>query len=171
MPTKKAIRLQQNRVNLREKYWPEVREELLWSRNDNKGFTTIPRGLSIVTKLMDSLSPGKPLTGTYFALWCYGQDEMVLTLRKPRQMALESGFSGQRAEYTWKTRMGIIENFGFIKSKHGFSGRYHYILLLNPYLIVESLKKEGRFDDDVQEQLYNTLLERIEEIGEKTEIS
>lgn len=171
MATQRISRTQRNRVNLREKFWPDVNEELLWSRNDNKGFTTIPRGLSIVTKLMDSLSPGKPLSGPYFALWCYGQDEMVLTLRKPRQMALESGFSGQRAEYTWNTRMKTIEDLGFIKSQQGFSGKYHYILLLNPYLIVETLKNQGKFDNEVQEQLYNTLLERIEEIGEKTEIS
>lgn len=167
MPSQNALKIKQNRLNLRARYWPDD-ESSVWSRHSSNGFTTIPRGLSIVAKIMDSFSPGKPLTGTYLALWCHGQDEMVLTLRRPGQMALESGFFGQRAEYTWNTRMKILEELGFIKSKQGSSGRYHYILLLNPYLAVKALKE--RLTGDIQEQLYNTLIERVEEIGEKTEI-
>lgn len=163
MAAKKAARMTERRLSLRKKYWPEVKEEELWVRQNTKGFTTIPRGLSILVRIMDSLSPGKPLSSTYLTLWCYAFDEMFITIQKPRQMALESGFGGQRAEYTWNSRMKKIEELGFIKSAAGVSGDFHYVLILNPYLVVRQLNEKH---DVVPKELYNTLVERIEEIGE-----
>ncbi len=168
MATKKATRIKQHRLNIRDKYWPDVRKDRLWFRKGNRGFITIPRGLSLVTRIMDALSPGKPLAGTYLALWCYGQDEMIVTVQKPRQMALEAGFSGQRAEYTWRARMKKLEELEFIKSKSGFSGPYHYVLLLNPYLATKAIYEQH--NNEVIDPLYNTLIDRLDEIGEKTEM-
>ena len=168
MASSKAAKIKQNRINLRNKFWPDVDEKSLWFRKGNSGFATIPRGLSLVSQFIDAMSPGKPLSGTYLALWCYNQDEMLVTIQKPRQMALESGFTGQRAEYTWRARMKKIEELGLIRSNSGFSGPYHYILVLNPYLAVKNLKSTSH--DERLDALYNTLIDRLEEIGERTVI-
>jgi hypothetical protein len=169
MTTRRGSKIKQQRLDNRDKFWPDVSKDRLWFRKANKGFTTIPRGLSLVTRIMDAMSPGKPLAGTYYALWCYGQDEMIVTIHKPLQMALESGFTGQRAEYTWRGRMKKLEDLGFIKSRPAFSGPYHFILLLNPYLVVKDLYDQDP-DNDVIAPLYNTLVDRIHEIREKTEM-
>lgn len=171
MATKKltrSARMTRKREKLRKKFWPEITEEDLWLRKNTKGFGTIPRGLTIIMGIMNSLTRGKPLSSTYITLWCYVFDEMMITISKPRLMALESGFTGQRAENTWRDRMKKLEELGFIKSTAGASGDFHYVLLLNPYLVVKSLKENK--DYNVPDNLYNTLVDRIDEIGEVTEI-
>ena len=168
MASKRSARMTKKREKLRKKFWPEISEDELWSRLKTKGFGTIPRGLSIIIRIMNSLSKGKPLSGTYLTLWCYVFDEMTITIQRPRQMAMESGFTGQRAENTWRDRMKKLEELGFIKSKSGPSGNFHYVLLLNSYLVVKSLEDSN--DYNVPDYLYNTLADRIDEIGEVTEI-
>jgi hypothetical protein len=166
MASKRSVRMTNKRLKLRQQHWPDIDEDDLWLRNDTAGFTTIPRGLSLVMRIMDALSPKKPLANTYSTLWCYSWDEMTITIQKPRQMALESGFTGQRAEYTWLERMKKLEELGFIRSKEGVSGIFHYVLILNPYYVVKNLNDDERYD--VPAILYNTLVDRIDEIGETT---
>lgn len=81
-------------------------------------------------------------------------------------MALESGFTGQRAENTWRERMKRLEELGFIRSTEGVTGDFHYVLLLNPYLAVKKLFENEKYD--VPTVLYNTLIDRVDEIGETT---
>ncbi len=166
MATKRAIRMSIKRLNLRKQHWPDIAEKDLWLRNETKGFTTIPRGISLIMRIMDHLSLQKPLSNTYIALWCYAFDEMTVTIQKPRQMALESGFTGQRAENTWRERMKKLKELGFIRSAQGVTGDFHYVLLLNPYLVVKKLREDENYD--VPDVLYHTLIDRIDEIGEKT---
>lgn len=81
-------------------------------------------------------------------------------------MALESGFTGQRAENTWRERMKRLEELGFIRSTEGATGDFHYVLLLNPYIAVKKLFENEKYD--VPTVLYNTLIDRVDEIGETT---
>lgn len=154
------------RLKLRQQHWPEIIDDDLWLRSATKGFTTIPRGISLIMRIMDSLSLQKPLANTYMTLWCYAFDEMTVTIQKPRQMALESGFTGQRAENTWRERMKRLEELGFIRSTEGVNGSFHYVLLLNPYLVVKKLYEDKEYN--VPAVLYNTLIDRADEIGEAT---
>jgi hypothetical protein len=166
MVTRRTAMMTNKRLKLRQQHWPDITDNDLWLRSETKGFMTTPRGISLVMRIMDSLSPHKPLSNTYMALWCYSFDEMTITIQRPRQMALESGFTGQRAESSWRDRMKKLEELGFIRSAKGATGTYHYILLLNPYLVVKKLKEDGKLD--LFDVLYNTLVDRIDEIGEMT---
>ena len=163
---KRSIRMSNKRLRLRQQHWPDITDEDLWLRKKTKGFTTIPRGISLIMRIMDSLSLQKPLSNTYITLWCYGFDEMTVTIQKPRQMALESGFTGQRAENTWLERMKKLKELGFIRSIKGITGDFHYVLLLNPYLVVKKLYEDENYD--VPDVLYHTLIDRIDEVGETT---
>ena len=166
MATKRATRMSNKRLKLRQQHWPDITDDDLWLRSETKGFTTIPRGISLIMRIMDSLSLKKPLSNTYITLWCYAFDEMTITIQKPRQMALESGFTGQRAENTWRERMKRLEELGFIRSTEGATGDFHYVLLLNPYIAVKKLFENEKYD--VPTVLYNTLIDRVDEIGETT---
>ena len=168
MTKKRSFRMAEKRKRMREKLWPGLEEELLWRRAKTKGFVTIPRGLSLIMRIMNSVSPGKPLSDTYMTLWCYIFDENIIVIQKPRQMALESGFSGQRAENTWRSRMKILEDLGFIKSATGVSGEFHYVLVMNPYGVVRDLMSQKGVQ--IPDVLYNTLIDRVDEIGEVFEI-
>ena len=97
-----SLRRQQMRVRL----WPKIQEDVLWLRTKNVGFTTIPRTLPIINRILAQYAgKGFPVSSTYLALWCHVFDEGFIEIRNPREMAYESGFGGPRAEATWKSRM------------------------------------------------------------------
>ncbi|WP_063750603.1 hypothetical protein [Paraburkholderia bannensis] len=143
--------------------WPEVSEDELWLRAKSVGFTTVPRTITLIGRILDNLSDkGFPLSDTYLTLWCWVFDEAFLEVRNPRELAFESGFSGPRAETTWRNRMGRLRDLGFIKAREGVSGEFNYVLLLNPLKVIEKLYKEKERQHDV---FYNALLSRLVQVG------
>lgn len=151
----------ERRKMLRKSMWPEVSEAELWLRLKNVGFTTMPRAISLIGRIVNHLSEkGFPLSDTYLTLWCWVFDEAFVEIRNPREFAFESGFTGPRAETTWKNRMKRLEDLGFIKSRSGVSGDFNYILLLNPIKVIERLYSEREHD-----VYYNALLSRLLQIG------
>ena len=164
--TKKSAstRIGEKTLAMRKKLWPEIDDDIIWNRKRNTGFTTIPRGMPYIMQIMDFMSSGKPVSQAYLTLWCRTYDEYMITITNPQTMAFESGFTGQRSGTTWKRRMEILEELGFIKSKSGASGTFNYVLILNPYLIIKKIKEEGKM---IPENIYNGLLQRANDIGAK----
>lgn len=149
------------RKAMRERLWPEVGEGQLWLRKQRTGFTTIPRTMPLIGQMLDHLSgKGFPLLTTYLTLWSWVFDEAMVEIRNPREMAYESGFSGPRAETTWRNRMKRLEDLGFIKSKPGLAGEYQYVLLVNPLQRIKEIY-EGMPSD----ALYSALLGRAAQVG------
>ena len=148
---------------LRKTLWPELDEKLLWLRIERDGFTTIPRSFPIMLQIMDSLSKGKPVSSTYFELWCRAYDECFIVLNKPQELAFHSGFSGQRAQVTWKDRIRALAELGFIDVKPGPSGEMSYALIYNPYHIIKMHHKNKH--SGITTDLYNALAARAIEIG------
>ncbi|WP_455233659.1 hypothetical protein [Geopseudomonas aromaticivorans] len=148
-------------------YFPDVPLTDLWSRKRNNGFSTIPRTLPIIMEIIDSLSrKGQPAGHAYFSLWCRAPDSPLVVVENPLIVASEAGFSGERAVDTWRRRMRCLREVGFIKTKEGAAGEFHYILLLNPNVVAERLQKENRINDG----LYRKLYDRILEIGAKSDL-
>lgn len=149
------------RKALRERLWPDVADSQLWLRKQRTGFTTIPRTMPLVGLVLDQLSgKGFPLLSTYLTLWCWVFDEGIVEIRNPREMAYESGFSGPRAEATWRSRMRRIEELGFIKTKAGLAGDFQYVLLLNPLRRIQEL-----YESKPTDVLYSALLSRAAQVG------
>ena len=54
----------------------ELEELNIWSRHEHDGFTTLPRTLTYINRILDFLGgSGSPLSQTYLALWCRVFDE------------------------------------------------------------------------------------------------
>lgn len=157
----KGKRISEAKLQLREKLWPNLDEKKLWSRKQKKGFTTIPRTMPIILKIMDVLSKGKPVSATYLALWCHVFDENMVVIPNPNDMAYEVGFGGKRAESTWLSRMKILHKLGFIDCKEGPSGDFHYVLIWNPYAVIAELHASGKID----QLQYRVLYHRSQTIG------
>lgn len=151
----------EKRFSLRVMLWPEIENEQLWLRKESVGFTTIPRTITLLGRIMDQLSgKGFPLYATYLALWCHVYDEGFVEIRSDNGMAFESGFEGNRAASTWKTRMKKLEDLKFIKRKAGIASEYQYVLLINPiHVVYEHYKSRPK------DSLYNALIARLHEIG------
>jgi len=159
-PQKKIARRQ---LELRQRLWPEVNDEHLWLRKTHHGFATIPRTMPIILSIMDDLAGGQPVSSTYLELWGRAFDEAFVTLSKPREMAFHAGFTGQRGERTWKGRLKILADLGFISLKEGPSGAMSYALIHNPYLVVRRLREKKH--PGLREDKLNALLDRAIEIG------
>lgn len=151
-------------LELRDRLWPNLDEKWIWHRKERDGFTTIPRCLPLIMSIMDDLSIGQPLSSTYLELWARSFDEYFVTLSKSKELAFHAGFSGQRAERTWRQRMNVLHDLGFIDVKEGPSGSISYALIKNPYLVIKKLRTAGH--PGLRADKYNALIERCIEIGE-----
>ena len=162
-PIKEKVSIGQKQLALRNKLWPGIKDDKLWLRKGKTGFTTIPRTMPLIMEIMDAMSKGKPVSTTYFDLWCRAYDECFVTLNKHREMAFHAGYSGQRAEQTWSNRIRILVKLYFIDIKPGPSGEMSYAIILNPYEVIK--QHHQRKTAGLREDLYNALLQRAIEIG------
>lgn len=159
----RAAKLNEKRLKLRRQYWPDIPEEALWHRKKTKGFITIPRTMPLLLSIMDDMSKHKPLSSTYFALWCRTFDECMVNIPSADQMAFEAGFGGQRGVQTWKFRMQTLVELGFIMAKAGANGPFSHVLILNPYLAIRKLKQTNKAK--MLDTKLNALISRANEIG------
>lgn len=159
---KRASKMTKRTLELRAQLWPELDEKLLWNRNTAKGFTTIPRTMPHILDIMDDLAgKGKPVSKVYLSLWCRVFDEGMLEIKSYEDLSFEAGFSGQRAVTTWKQRMALLVELGFVLVEPGTRGEYDYVLLLNPYPIIKKLYEANK----IQKQKYIRLFSRALEVG------
>ena len=160
-PRRKTIAKRQ--LELRNRLWPDVDPKLLWSRHTHDGFTSLPKCMPLIMSIMDDLA-GQPVSVAYLELWCRTFDENFVTLSKPREIAFHSGFTGQRAERTWRARLSILANLGFIALREGPSGPASYALIQNPYKVIQD--HHERKTPGLRQDKYNALLDRALEIGD-----
>ncbi|MEE6076769.1 hypothetical protein [Avibacterium paragallinarum] len=140
--------------------WGEKLESIpRWCRKTNDGFVTIPRWLALVNRILDKLSNGKPLSSTYLSLWFRSNDDAFVHIKDEKMLAIESGFDSERATSTWKQRMKLLKELGFIEVKAGDKSDYQYVIIKEPYSVVLEL------GDKIQEKYRMTLLERMKEVG------
>jgi hypothetical protein len=150
------------KLELREKLWPGVTSEHLWDRNNRDGFATIPRTLPLMLTIMNDLAEkGQPVGAVYLELWSRLRDEGFLSLNTPQEMAFASGFTGQRALYTWRDRVAKLRDLGFLNVKAGSFGELSYVLFWNPYHVIRSHHEQGH----VREDKWQALVFRASEIG------
>tara|TARA_R110001606_G_scaffold233942_1_gene381535 strand:+ start:33658 stop:34269 length:612 start_codon:yes stop_codon:yes gene_type:complete len=163
MATKRqAGAIAKKQLALRDHYWPNM-APWLWNRKAHTGFTTIPKTMPLIMKIMDEMTKGAPVSSTYLTLWCNTWDNSFAVLNKPRDMASSSGFGGQRGEHTWSTRMKKLHELEFIDIKPGKSGPLSNAIIWNPHFIMRwhhHIKTPG-----LTEASYNALVETAIDIG------
>lgn len=146
---------------IRTRLWPDVNDDALWLRTRSVGFTTIPRTLPTINRILDKAAgKGFPVSTTYLALWCRVFDEGFVEIRNPRDLAHESGFGGPRAEATWKNRMRLLVELGVIDAKPGVQGEFQYVLMINPLQVIAK-----KFADNPEDFDYRSLLDRMMQVG------
>jgi hypothetical protein len=160
-PPKKITKRQ---LELRARLWPDLKDGDLWSRHTHDGFSTIPSTMTLIMGIMDDLSKNKPVSSTYLELWTRTFDEGFATLAKAREIAFHSGFSTERADRNWKSRLKILHELGFIDLKGGASGDASYALILNPYKVIQD--HHDKKTPGMREDKYNALVARAIELGD-----
>lgn len=159
-PRKKIAKRQ---LELRDRLFPGLTDDQLWTRDKYNGFTTIPKAMPLMMSIMDDLA-GEPVGTTFLELWCRTFDESFVTLSKPREIAFHSGFTSQRGERTWKARLAILDKLGFIRLQAGPSGPASYAVLLNPYRVIKT--HHDNHTPGLREDKFNALHDRAIEIDD-----
>ncbi len=157
----KVQKIRENYLRMRKEFFADVPDDSLWHRKRNVGFVSIPRCITFISLVMDEIANTK-ISPTYWALWCHAFDESLVIINDQKAMAFESGFTGERAVNTWKTRMKELVDLGFIKAFAGASGTYNYVLILNPYKIIRILRDLGKI---TLIPSYTALFNRALEVG------
>jgi len=159
----RAKKMSEKTMELRDQLWPKINPDLLWNRKERDGFTTMPRPMPHILRIIDSLGgKGEPVSRVYLSLWFRVFDPMLVTIQNEKEMAFEAGFSGQRAVTMWHSRMRSLVKTGFIEAKPGPSGEFNHVLIFNPYLVIKKLEKAKKIADPL---LYNALFARAQEVG------
>ena len=171
MATQKQSR--RRRLNMTERaeeqmkiQFPDSPGDLLWKRSRNHGFSTIPRTLPLAMQAIDAQTKGQPAGHVLLCLWIRAPDHPLLTIDSPNVFATEAGFEGERAVDTWRRRMRSLRDLGFIETKEGSTGDFHYVLLLNPNIGVEKLQRQGK----TQTSFYGRFRDRLIDIGAERDI-
>jgi len=158
---KVLTKIAQQKLKLRKQLWPECCDDMLWDRQVSDGWLSVPRAMPLILKIMDMLAPkGKPVSHVYFDLWCRTYDDSFVVVSKSREMAYYSGFSGERAESTWASRVRSLNDLGFVDIKGGVNP-INYVLIFNPYHVIKQHYKSGALNTAA----YNALQERLIGIG------
>lgn len=168
---KKAVlsKLDKQLELVHQQYWPGVHDWELWNRKKNDGYTTIPRAMPQIMAIIDALADkGKPASQAYLMLWFRIYDlHMQVHINSPGQLAVESGFGGERAVSSWQSRMQKLVELGFIKAAKGNEGPYEFVLVMNPYYVIHQLDQAGRFDTQNLQKLLIDLRIRAVKVGAK----
>lgn len=159
-----AVRLKmaeraQQKMELHFPGWPDF---WVWSRKRDAGYISVPRILPIAMQAIDDhATKGSPGGHTLFCLWARSPDHVLVTIEHPATFAAEAGFRGKRAVDTWRKRMKVLRDLGFIVPKKGPSGDFHHVLLINPIAGVERMYQNGTVHVD----LYDRFLSRLADTG------
>jgi hypothetical protein len=160
--TREASAISKKQLAIRDLHWPEA-APYLWDRKVHKGFTTIPKTMPMILKIMDEMTKGAPVSSTYLDLWCNTWDNSFVVLNRNGEMANASGFGGQRGEHTWLTRVKKLHELRFIDVKPGRSGPFGNVIIWNPHLVIRRHKAQGT--PGLTAASFNALLEQALEIG------
>lgn len=164
---KRRLNMAERAKQQMEIQFPDYPDELLWHRTLNDGYSTIPRTLPLAMQVIDSQSKGQPAGHTLLCLWIRAPDYPFLTIEAPATFAAETGFDGERAVDTWRRRMRTLRDLGFIEAKRGPTGDFHYVLLLNPNVGIEKLRRANK----VRDVLYGRFRDRLIDIGAQNDIT
>lgn len=153
------------RRELRDAMWPDA-EAVVWNRKAEKGWCSIPRTLPLLMTLINHLSPKDrgDASRVYQELWCHAFEEGFVSIVDEEAHAFASGFiNPSRSLRSWRERMDLLAEFGFIRIAQNGSRPYGHVLLIHPHDVVDKLRAVG--EHDFPEGWNNAFAKRFIDIG------
>ena len=149
------------REKLRREHWPN--EEDTWT-GEEYGWFKIPRTLPLIFAMLSKEVRGKiDPTAVYLELLSHHYGDGFIELQHEDDHAFAVGYSRARVR-SWRERMAILEDLGFIKTKASGPHKYKYVLLMHPTTVMQNLRDGGKITED----LWNAYTNRKVLTGELT---
>lgn len=151
------------RVALRDSLWSDA-AEVVWNRQAEIGFFTLPRTLPLIGTLIKILGDRVDASRVYFDLWSRAFDEGLVEIDDPEAFAASVGYSkGPRSLRTWRSCIAMLRDLGFVRVRPKGTREYGYVLLLHPHDVVQELLEQR--SDDIPEWWVSLFRGRIIQIG------
>ncbi|HEV8330492.1 MAG TPA: hypothetical protein VGQ22_03665 [Steroidobacteraceae bacterium] len=163
---------QLKREQFKAEFWPD---DIAWTGDPpEQGWFRAPRTLPFLLLLLSS----KKITGSaadagrvYLDLLARHRDSGLIEMANEGDHSYAAGYHGSRGVRTWKERMKLLEDLGFIKSRKGGNQQYKFVLLVHPTMAVHNLRNKSKIDThwwesyrarqiEAKEPSYQELLER-----------
>lgn len=105
-------------------------------------------------------------SNTYLVLWLHSQGEGVARVENEEEVAFEAGYGGERSKSTFRAHMKVLEDLGFIAYGGGARGPFEWVLLYNPYQVLQKLNSQSL----VEERHYTAMVQLLQGIGASKEL-
>lgn len=154
------------RTARRDELWPGSKNEVFDPDDPRvQGYARLPRNVPLVMSLIDSLDPRINAGSLYLALWCHDYGQGLVEVDDVRHILFEAGYAGvtSRGERTWRERIRLLAEHGFIRTKDRGLQEAGWILLRNPVKVVRELQAKGLVPVDWQ-QMHDL---RTQQVGMK----
>ena len=150
----KSISAIERRKQLKEELWPT---EIAWTGEKVKGWFKAPRTLPLILAVMGEkgISGNQDPAPAYLELFSRHMGQGIIEMEPEEDHAFAAGYEGTRGTRTWRERMKILQNHGFIQVKPKGNRQFGYILIVHPALVLERLHDKGLVRD-VSWETYRT---------------
>lgn len=172
---------QDRRTRMRQEFFPHEQAQGLWTARKTVGWFFAPRSLPMVLTVLKKISgeKGDP-TSVYLELYSRHIGEGIIEMGPQEDHAYASGYTGNRGTRTWRDRMKMLEDLGFIKVQRKGTRAHGYVVLIHPALAMERLNAAGKIPPDLWQAYRSRQMEagepsaaeiqkRLEESPAKTE--
>lgn len=162
-PGANAARKKQDALRLR--FWPK---DIPWrgAGAGEKGWFSAPRTFPLILTLLDSkdLTNKRDVSRVLLDLYARQMGQGVVVMGEERDHAYSSGFSDARGPRSWRERMALLDELGFIKVESTNGKRYGVVFLVHPTVAIQTLQEKGR----VPKEWWNTYQQRQIELNERS---
>jgi hypothetical protein len=146
---------EQRRTTLRQEHWPN---EVPWKGPDEIGFFAGPRTLPYLLLALrrKAVSGEKDPSSVYTDLLSHHMGQGVVELLHEEDHAYAAGYHSTR---TWRDRMKVLEDAGFIRATTTGNRKYAKVFLIHPALAMQRLREAGKIPDDLWQAYRNRAIE------------
>lgn len=140
---------QARRRRLKKEFWPAV---VPWKGPEEKGYFCSPRSLPLVLLALSSkgVSGEHDPSLVYLELLSRHHGQGVIEMGHEEDHAFAAGYTSNRAVRTWRDRMKVLEDAGFIRTSGG-ARKYSRVLLVHPSIAMKALYDLGKIDQRLWE--------------------
>ncbi len=136
------------RSKLKKEFCPD---EITWDGPDEMGYFCTPRTFPYISCVLrqKNISANIDPTSVLLELYSRHMGEGIIEMSHEDDHANASGYFGSRASRSWRDRMKILEDAGFIKAIEKGSRKYGYVVLVHPSIAMKKLYDKGLILDSL----------------------
>lgn len=160
MPSFPSRSANKRRKQFRKEFWPE---RVAWEGPEEIGYFCGPRTLPLIMQALaaKAVSGDRDASPVYLELLSRYIGQGVIEMVHDEDHSYAAGYATTRS---WKDRMKILEDHGFIRTVNASNRRYTKVFLVHPALAMQGLRDAGKISDKLW-QAYRTRAIEAKERG------